>query len=239
MSAACHRSLYGYQMRAAIALAVENVHAAVTFLPLACTGATIESGLFGSQGASDCPPTGRCAGSVPPQIEQLQDMLNKARNDMPSRKLDLVLLTVGANDIKCSGLVADVIISAGVERTLCNQSGQLATVPQAQALLDREFPNNFVKLRNALKPLVGGNLSRVVYVSYGHPAMEGGAPCPGGRDGLDIHPAFAADETRLKNVTDFVLTKFLPKVKALARCEAGSRCANPDTDRMTFVDAHQ
>ncbi len=71
------------------------------------------------------------------------------------------------------------------------------------------------------------------------PGPEGGAPCPGGRDGLDIHPAFNADETRLKNVTDFVLSKFLPKVKALARCEAGSRCANPDTDRMTFVDAHQ
>ncbi len=46
-------------------------------------------------------------------------------------------------------------------------------------------------------------------------------------------------DARLKNVTDFVLTKFLPRVKALARCEAGSRCANPDTDRMTFVDAHQ
>ena len=57
---------------------------------------------------------------------------------MPSRKLDLVLLTVGANDIKFSGLVADVIISAGVERVLFNQGGLIATVPQAQALLDRE-----------------------------------------------------------------------------------------------------
>ena len=55
----------------------------------------------------------------------------------------------------------------------------------------------------------------------------------------DIHPAFAADETRLKNVTDFVLTKFLPRVKALARCEAGAKCANPDADSMTFVDSHQ
>jgi hypothetical protein len=239
MSAACHRSLYGYQLRTALALATENRRLAVTFLPLACTGATIDSGLFGPQGASDCPITGRCAGTVPPQLDQLREMLNKARKDLPSRGLDLVLLTVGANDIKFSGLVADVIISSGVERTLFGQGGQLATVPQAQALLEREYPNNFAKLREALKPLVGGNLSRVVYVSYGHPAMEGGAPCPGGRDGLDIHPAFTADETRLKNVTDFVLTKFLPKVKSLARCEAGSRCANPATDTMTFVDAHQ
>jgi hypothetical protein len=135
--------------------------------------------------------------------------------------------------------VADVIISAGVERTLFNQGGQLATVPQAQAILDRDFPGNFARLRNTLKPMVGGNLSRVVYVSYGHPAMAGDAPCPGGREGLDVHPAFTADGARLKNVTDFVLTKFLPQVKALARCEAGPKCANPGTDSMTFVDTHQ
>ncbi len=239
MSAACHRSLYGYQLRTALALAVENPKMAVTFLPLACSGATIESGLFGSQGASDCPARGRCDGTVSPQLEQLKDILDKAHKQMPSRKLDLVLLTVGANDIKFAGLVADVIISTGVERTLFNQGGQLATVPQAQTILDRELPNNFAKLRNALKPLVGGNLSRVVYVSYGHPAMQGDAPCPGGRDGLDIHPAFTADGTRMKSVTDFVLAKFLPTVKALARCEAGPKCANSDTDRMTFVDSHQ
>jgi hypothetical protein len=146
---------------------------------------------------------------------------------------------VGANDIKFSGLVADVIISSGVERVLFNQGGLLASVPEAQAILDRPFINNFAKLRTALKPLVGGNLSRVVYVSYGHPAMEGGRPCPGGRDGLDVHPAFNSDGARLKLVTDFVLTKFLPRLKGLARCEAGIKCANPDTDRMTFVDTHQ
>src|SRR6185437_9478649 len=71
MSAACHRSLYGYQLRTALALAIENKQVAVTFLPLACTGATIETGLFGSQGFSDCPASGRCAGTVPPQLEQL------------------------------------------------------------------------------------------------------------------------------------------------------------------------
>ena len=239
MSAACHRSLYGYQLRTALALAIENPQMAVTFLPLACSGATIANGLFGSQGASDCPARGRCDGTVSPQLEQLKDVLDRARKQLPSRKLDLILLTVGANDIKFAGLVADIIISTGVERTLFNQGGQLATVPQAQSLLDRELPGSFAKLRTALKPLVGGNLSRVVYVSYGHPAMQGDAPCPGGRDGLDIHPAFTADATRMKNVTDFVLTKFLPTVKALARCEAGPKCANPDTDRMIFVDSHQ
>ena len=79
MSAACHRSLYGYQLRTALALAVENRHVAVTFLPLACTGATIDAGLLGSQGASECPPTGRCAGTVPAQLAQLAERARRAR----------------------------------------------------------------------------------------------------------------------------------------------------------------
>src|SRR3954471_18071932 len=153
MSAACHRSLYGYQLRTALALAVENRQLAVTFIPLACSGATIENGLFGAQGASDCPLRGRCDGSVPPQLPRLQGMLAEAQKTLPGRKLDLILLTIGANDIKFAGLVADVIVSAGVERTLFGQSGQLTTAAQAQALLDREFPANFAKLRTALKPL--------------------------------------------------------------------------------------
>ena len=239
MSAACHRSLYGYQLRTALALAIENPRLAVTFIPLACSGATIAAGLLDSQGASDCPASGRCAGTVPAQVAQLQEAMTKARRQIADRRLDLILLTIGANDIKFSGLVADVMITAGVERVLFNQGGLLATVPDAQTLLERTLPQSFVRLRAALKPLVGGNLSRVVYVSYGHPAMAGSAPCPGGLDGLDVHPAFSASADRLKRVTDFVIDRFQPKLQALARCERGVLCGNVESDRMTFVDTHQ
>ena len=54
----CHRSLYGYQMRAALALAIENPHIAVTFIPLACSGATIAAGFLGSQRITECPNPG-------------------------------------------------------------------------------------------------------------------------------------------------------------------------------------
>ncbi|MBM3526970.1 MAG: hypothetical protein FJX62_02670 [Alphaproteobacteria bacterium] len=239
LSAACHRSLYGYQMRTALALAVENPQIAVTFLPLACTGAEIEAGLFASQGASECPPRGACAGSVPAQLTVLRNALAAARKLRPDRALDLVLLTVGANDIKFSGLVADVIITSGVERLLFNQGGLIASLPQAQRLLDRDLPSSFAKLRTALKPMVGGNLARVVYVPYGNPAMQDGTPCPGGRSGLDVHPAFSADGAKLRQVGAFVSSQFLPRLRALARCEAGVNCRTPDTDRMTFADLHQ
>jgi lysophospholipase L1-like esterase len=240
VSAACHRSLYGHQMRTALALAVENPQIAVTFLPLACSGATIEAGLFKAQRARECPPApAACIRNVPPQLQQLQDALAQARRQMPERRLDLVLLTIGANDILFSGLVADVIIEAPAERALLTRGGTIASVADAQRHLDTELPGNFVRLRAALKPLVGGDLARVVYVSYGHPALQGGQPCPGGRHGFDVHPAFGVDPNRLRQVADFVSDRFLPRIKDLARCEGGTICREPSSDVMTFVDGHQ
>lgn len=238
MSAACHSSLYSYQARTALALAIENPHLAVTFIPLACSGATMDAGMFGAQRARECPATGTCAGSVPGQLAQLQAALARAQKAQPERGLDLVLLTIGANDIKFSGMVADVILAPGVERVLFNQGGLISSPDEAQRILDRDVPAGFAKLRAALKPLVGGGLSRVVFVSYGNPAMQGGAACPGGRDGFDVHPAFTANGERMRRVADFVSNTFLPRLKALARCEGGAICKQPETDRMTFVDSH-
>lgn len=240
LSAACHRSLYSYQIRAALALAVENSHIAVTFLPLACSGATVETGFFNSQNARECPPTGSCARTAPAQLMRLKEALALAQRHRPDRKLDLVLLTVGANDIWFSGLVADVIVESTTERALFQRGGMIISVPEARKILTKDLPPNFVKLRAALKPLVGGNLARVVYVTYGHPALTGADQvCPGGRAGFDIHPAFNAAPERLRRVADFVSREFLPRMKSLARCEAGAACRDPAAETMTFVDSHQ
>ena len=68
----------------------------------------------------------------------------------------------------------------------------MGSVDDSRAALTRDLPQGFAKLREALKPLVG-DLSRVVYVSYANPTLaDGGAPCPGGRAGFDIHPSFNA-----------------------------------------------
>lgn len=243
LSGPCHRSLYSYQMRTALAIAIDNPHLAVTFLPLGCSGATIKTGFLESQRARECPNPGTgasCPGTARAQISELTDLMATARRYRSDRSLDLVLLTIGANDILFSGLIANVIVEPGTERSLLNRGGILASVEDAQKVLDRDLPGNFAKLRSALKPLVGGHLSRVVYVTYGNPALAGpDTPCPGGRDGFDVHPAFAADGERLRQAAEFVSRKFLPGIKALARCEDGKACRDPATERMTFVDAHQ
>lgn len=239
---ACHRSLYSYQTRTAIALAVHNPQIAVTYLPLACTGATIAEGLFKSQRARECAITRNglnCLGTVDPQIADLREALAAAERRQPGRHLDLVLLSVGANDINFSGLVADVILEQGTERALSQRTGVIGTMEEARATLKRDLPQGFAKLRQALKPLVGGDLARVVYVSYANPALANGAPCPGGRAGFDIHPSFNADPARLAEVADFVQSEFLPQLKNLALCDGGVLCGDRSRDRMTFVDSHQ
>jgi hypothetical protein len=241
-SGPCHRSLYSYQTRTALAIAIENPHLAVTYIPLACSGATINAGFLGSQRITECASPGTtaaCPGSVRAQIAGLTEALAKARSAQADRKLDLVLLTIGANDILFSALVGHVIIEAATERLLFSRGGHIISVAESQKILDGALPNDFTKLRAALKPMVGGNLSRVVFVSYGHPALAApNTPCSGGRDGFDVHPAFGADGARLRQVADFVSEQFLPKVKALALCE-GRTCRDPASERMTLVDSHQ
>ena len=242
MSAACHRSLYSYQLRAALALAVESPHLAVTFLPLGCTGATINDGLFNSLRARelDCDAAGTpCPTVTPAQITQLRAIITRAQRGQPARALDLVFLTIGANDINFSGLIADIIIEARGERALLSRAGIISSVEAAQTSLDRRLPADFARLRAALKPLVNNALERVVFVSYGNPALNpGGGACPGGRDGFDIHPAFGVDGERLRRAAAFVQDKFLPTLKEIVTCSARGACTT-SADAMTFVDSHQ
>src|SRR5215471_7805707 len=186
MNAACHRSLYGYQLRAALALAIESPHVAVTFLPLACTGATVADGLINGQRSRelDCAPDGtRCPATAPAQMTQLRAIMARAQRVDPARTLDLVFLTIGANDINFSGLVADIIIEGRGERALFSRAGVISSVQASQEMLEKKLPADFARLRAALKPLVNNALERVVFVSYGNPALSGGGTCPGGRDG--------------------------------------------------------
>jgi hypothetical protein len=243
MSPACHRSLYSYQVRTMLALAIEQPHIAVTLVPLACTGAAIGAGLFDGQRADDCPwvvGIETCSGTSPSQFAELRQILTEVHRQDPKRNLDMMLLTVGANDVNFAGLVANVIVDATTERLLLREGGAISSVADSLKALNQELPGEFAQMRTALKPFVGGNLNRVVFISYANPAMQGeGKPCPGGRDGLDVHPAFGADAERLRAAADFVDNKFLPKIRALATCDGDKSCRDPATDSMAFVDGHQ
>ena len=239
---ACHRSLYSYQTRTALALAVQYPHIAVTYLPLACTGATIAEGMFGTQRARECLPAknaASCAGTVNAQLAELREAVAAAKRRQPDRRLDLVLLSVGANDIDFSGLVADVIVDNATERTLFRQSGVIGSVQDSRAALARDLPQGFAKLREALKPLVGDLSARRLCRLCQSDAGRMARPAPAAAPGFDIHPSFNAEPQRLSSVSDYVQNEFLPQLKAIVTCGGGVMCRDPARDRMTFVDAHQ
>ena len=85
-NSACHRSLYSYQTRTALELAVRYPHIAVTYLPLACTGATIADGLLGPQRARECLPRNRphLPGHVNAQLSELREALAAASAGSPT-----------------------------------------------------------------------------------------------------------------------------------------------------------
>jgi lysophospholipase L1-like esterase len=243
MDPACHRSLYSYQVRVALTLAIENPHIAVTYIPLACSGATIANGMLGQVLArqSDCVVNpGNCSRFVRPQIDTLQRIMTAAHRVDRTRKLDLVLLTIGANDIGFSELTANIMIDhAAPEFRVFSAAGLISNVEAAKTAL-KTLPGQFVKLRDALRPLMNNKMDHAIYVSYANPALyNNGQPCPQSRQGFDVHPAFTIDGPLLRSTVDFVNDEFFPRLKAIATCDRGGGCLSPAQDRMTFVDEHQ
>lgn len=98
----CHRSAQSYQARTASAIEKSSDQASVTFVHLACSGASLPAGLLGHyRGIND--PGGV---ALPAQVDQLDRLLGR-------RKPDAVILSVGVNDIGFGPLVAFCIEQNG------------------------------------------------------------------------------------------------------------------------------
>jgi hypothetical protein len=240
--APCHRSLYSYQTRAALAIAVQNPDISVTFIPLGCTGATVKSVAYDPQSARERLPGENTPSTVQGQLLQLAGYLG---NKAALRPIDLIFLTVGANDIGFSALVADIIVSQNTrERDVIKDLGLITSPDEAKAKLTGSLKTDFGNFRNQLAPFVNGNLGRVVFVPYGDPArFQGGKNCPNSRIGFDAHPAFSVNGAELTKVVDFVENPkdgFLATLKDYAVCgDAAAGCSDPAKQRMTFNADHQ
>ncbi len=238
----CHRSLYSYQARVALAIAIENPQVSVTFLPLGCTGATIRQGILDSQEARERPirkSDGMKPGPyVEGQISQLRNYLLLDGQTQPIRPIDLALLTIGANDIGFSGLVGDIIIKDNPERDLSLKLKVIVTPDQARKTMKETLRRDFNRLRQALASLTGGSMKKVLFTTYGNPGLyDGGKSCPSSRRGFDVHPAFAVDGDRIAKTVKFVNDEFLPELKKLVTCGENSGCT-PATRAMVYVDGH-
>ena len=159
---ACHRSLYSHQLRTALQLAVEDPHRAVTFVGVACSGAETTFGLFLEYKGNEWVPNppdlpqisavaeAQCGGSgardydlpeayhINNRIPELKGgLVLKKCDPEKARKIDLLLLSLGGNDIGFSRLLANsVLADKSILRRLGGWFGHVHGMAEATDQLD-------------------------------------------------------------------------------------------------------
>ncbi|MBX9683118.1 MAG: hypothetical protein K2X41_04945 [Hyphomicrobium sp.] len=228
---ACHRSLYSHQLRAALQLSVEDPHRAVTFVGVSCSGAEVTAGLFlrykgnewvpnppvlsqisavaeaqcGKRDAQpmDLPEAYHINGEIPELKGGL--VLRKCPKDA-ARKIDLVLLSIGGNDIGFSRLVANAVLSSeSTLRQLGGWIGELHGQSEATQQLSH-LDARYKSLNRAIHSLLyvpWDESDRIILASYPGLALagDGSETCKDGRAGMEVVADFQLSEQKLREGT--------------------------------------
>lgn len=225
---ACHRSLYSHQARAALQLAIEEPHRAVTYVGLACSGAETIFGLFlrykGNEWVENPPELSQISAAAEamcgehdaephdlPEAYHMRGRLPELEGglvlrkcaDQFSRKIDLIFLSVGGNDIGFARLLANAILAN--ESLLRKLSGWLggvygtAEATLALSALDDRYKSLNRALHNILH-IPWDESDRIILTAYPGLALlgDGSAVCPDGRAGMEIVSDFALSSARAR-----------------------------------------
>jgi hypothetical protein len=254
---ACHRSLYSHQLRAALQLSLEDPHRAVTYVGLACSGAEVTTGLFlrykgnewvpnppalsqvSALADAQCAPRGATDIDMPEAfhmneaIPELKGGLVLKRCEPErARRIDLLLLSIGGNDVGFSRLVANAVLSDESNlRRLGGWIGQVHGKPEAERQLKR-LDDRYKSLNRALHTILHipwGESDRIVLTAYPGLALldDGRSACPDGKAGMDVLGDFAMSRTKASD-GNAVGEQLHRLMRTAAR-----------THSWTFVEAHR
>jgi hypothetical protein len=140
-----HRSTIAGPAQFALQLQQANPHEAVTFVSVANSGASIPVGLLGPM-----PSIGDSSYRLPAEITELEQIIG-------SRHIDVLTISVGADDIGFATLAEDLI-----ENTYFGSPSRAAILSQFDAGL-RQLPGLFAELAAAIRALDPG---RVLVTDY-------------------------------------------------------------------------
>jgi hypothetical protein len=254
---ACHRSLYSYQLRTALELAVEDPHRAVTYAGFACSGAEVTWGLFlrykGNEWVPQPPDLSQISAAADAQcgkreapmqdlpeayhmhgvIPELQGglVLRKCPLD-DARKIDLLLLSIGGNDIGFARLVANAVLADdALVRSLGGWFGQVHGNQEAESLLER-LDERYKAMNRAVHGILHipwEESDRVILTAYPPFALldDQGAVCPDGTAGMEVFNEFAI--TQKGALSSAWLADKLDQVMA----------SSAKTHGWSFVEAHR
>jgi lysophospholipase L1-like esterase len=225
---ACHRSLYSHQLRAALQIAVEDPHRAVTFVGFACSGAEATFGLFLEYKGNEWVPNppdlpqisaaaeAQCGGKgardydlpeayhINESIPELKGGLVLKKCDAErARKIDLLFLSVGGNDIGFARLVANAVLAdKSILRRLGGWFGHVHGFAEAGTQLDA-LDDRLKSVNRALHNLLHvpwSESDRVILAAYPPMALldDGKSVCPDSHSGMTVLPEFALSEAKAR-----------------------------------------
>lgn len=259
---ACHRSLYSQQLRAALQLASEDPHRAVTYVGVSCSGAEVTAGLFlrykgnewvpnppvlsqisavaeaqcgnSSAEAHDLPEAYHINGKIPELKGGL--VLRKCQQDR-SRKIDLIFLSIGGNDIGFSRLVANAVLSSeSLLRQLGGWIGEVHGQSQASTQLSR-LDARYKSLNRAFHNILHvpwEESDRIILTGYPGLALagDGSETCKDGAAGMEVFSDFQLSEQKLREGT-WVADKLH---RAMRESADNYKWTFAETHRRQFID---
>jgi hypothetical protein len=224
---ACHRSLYSAQLRTALQLAIEDPHRAVTYVGVSCAGAEITNGLFlrykGNEWVPHPPRLSQLSAVAEAQcgnhktqpldlpvayhlndkIPELKGLVLRKCPPDDARKIDLVLVSIGGNDIGFSRLLANAVLSSdSLLRQLGGWFGEVYGETEASAQLKKLGPRYKV-LNRAIHNILyvpWTESDRILLVAYPGMALQGDGSetCKSGNEGMEVVPDFRLDGSKVK-----------------------------------------
>ncbi len=237
---ACHRSLYSHQLRAALQLSLEDPHRAVTFVGLSCSGAQVTFGLFlrykGNEWVKNPPDlsqisalaVAQCGGTVAPEIDMpeayhMRGVIKELKGGLvlrkcdrkKARKIDILFVSVGGNDIGFARLVANAVLAdQSLLKKLGGWFGQLHEKTHTDVLLSAvdERLKALNRAFHGILHMPWNESDRIVLTAYPPIALLGEnlKVCPSGNAGMDVMRAFSLSQK--KALTSTLLANRLNKI---------------------------
>lgn len=219
----CHRSMYSYQFKTALRLALDNPQQAITYISFSCSGAVTPELVSKSQKANE--------GGVrlQPQLDALREVLRNGSNTV--RPIDYLLLSTGGNDIGFAKYVAYILLRrewlwlSGVSDKSIDRDFKDKKI-DTTLWGDARRPGNYRKLQTALfdpersdKPKsisiagcqTGTLCDHIILTPYPNVFTdEQGRPCEGNR--LEFDEAFGRDPRRKERI-ELVIAKVFGELR--------------------------
>ena len=273
-SADCHRSQYGYPFRVGIELALENRHRAVTLVSLACSGAEVGPGLFLEMPSREGAPAKVrpqfdqlseliCQGGAGSLSRSAQytiptyklgstviEMTSLTQRWCPperrKRSPDLVLLSIGGNDVGFGGLVVYSITESASDLAPIASlvGGEIRYSPQVSRSYLGVLDKRMKAVKDALHDGFGVEPSRVVENAYEPMQYDETGKLCGSQPllGMDVQPNLKLSQARLAETAEF-FHDFVNRLECIAGFGRGKSCpAGLATGRgtgFTLVTEHQ